>query len=68
MKKNVGPIDRIVRIIIGAALIGGGLFRGMWLAVIIGSLVLVTGLLGWCGMYTVLGMNTCPTAKPGEKK
>ena len=26
----------------------------------VGAVPLLTGLLGWCGLYTLLGLNTCP--------
>jgi len=68
MKRNVGSIDRVVRILIGSALIGAGLFKGMWWAVAVGALIAVTGLIGWCGIYTVLGLHTCPTGRTGDKK
>lgn len=63
MNANVGTLDRIVRIIIGLALISQ-VFVGLhtlwgW----IGVLPLATGLMGWCGLYTVLGIRTCPLRK-----
>lgn len=57
--KNVGQFDRILRIILGLGLISlvfvGPQTAWGW----IGVLPLVTGLVGWCGLYTVLGVNTC---------
>jgi len=57
--RNVGGIDRILRVIIGLALISlvfvGPQTPWGW----IGVLPLLTGLVGWCGLYTVLGLNTC---------
>ncbi|MCW2284660.1 hypothetical protein M2323_002547 [Rhodoblastus acidophilus] len=57
--RNVGQLDRLVRIIIGLALISlvfvGPQTAWGW----IGVLPLITGLVGWCGLYTVLGLNTC---------
>jgi hypothetical protein len=29
----------------------------------VGVVPLLTGLLGWCGLYTLLGLNTCPMKK-----
>ncbi|KFE34986.1 YgaP family membrane protein [Thioclava atlantica] len=61
-KRNVGGIDRIVRIVVGLGLILGyflnpeGAYSWLyWLGVI----PLATGLLGTCGLYTLLGINTC---------
>lgn len=60
MKTNEGGIDRVVRIIAGVVLLGlmamGTIGWWGWLGII----PLATGLIGWCPLYTVLGMNTCP--------
>jgi len=57
-KRNAGKIDRIVRVIVGAVLIGN-VFTGLqtpigWLGVIL----VVTGLFGICPVYSILGINT----------
>jgi len=61
MKANVGGIDRVLRILVGAALI-------LWAAVLggpvwawIGVVPLATGLIKFCPLYPILGMNTCGT-------
>ena len=60
MKTNEGGIDRILRILAGLVLIGLAYTGtvGMW--GYIGVVPLATGLIGWCPVYTMLGMNTCP--------
>lgn len=66
MKANEGGLDRILRIVIGAALLVGVFFGanfGMgWLNPWgwIGIVPLVTGLIGWCPAYAILGIKTCP--------
>jgi hypothetical protein len=59
MKSNVGGIDRILRITVGLVLIGlaatGTVGWWGWL----GAVPLVTGLVGWCPPYALLGFNTC---------
>ena len=61
MKKNVGGIERVIRIIVGLALISlvfiGPQSAWGW----IGVVPLATGLLGWCPPYSLLGINTCKT-------
>ncbi len=61
MGKNVGDIDRILRIGIGLILIvmelGGISPISPWGW--IGVVPLVTGLIGWCPPYAILGMSTC---------
>jgi len=62
MKINVGSIDRIVRIVLGLALIGWALTGGpVWAW--IGIVPLATGVLGLCLLYSVLGISTCPLRK-----
>ncbi|MDX1781679.1 MAG: DUF2892 domain-containing protein [Thalassovita sp.] len=61
--KNVGTIDKVLRIIIGALLIIGGLMGSgvwMWIGVIVGVILLVTGLMGSCPIYSATGMRTNP--------
>lgn len=63
MTRNVGSIDRILRITIGAALVlaaaTGTLGMWAWLGVV----PLLTGLTGWCPPYALLGFNTCAMKK-----
>lgn len=60
MTVNVGSTDRIIRIVVGVALIGWALMGGPTWAWI-GVLPLATGLLRVCPAYSILGMNTCGT-------
>ena len=62
MKANVGGIDKVVRIVVGIALIAWALLGGpawAW----IGVLPLATGVVNWCPAYSLFGMNTCPLKK-----
>jgi len=63
MKKNEGPVDRAIRIILGIVLLALGIFvlTAIWqiLAIVIGAIFLITGLTGFCALYTVFGINTC---------
>ena len=63
MKKNVGGIDKIVRIVAGAGLIGATVAGMLPVWGYIGIVPLATGLTGWCPAYTLFGMNTCPLNK-----
>jgi hypothetical protein len=62
-KTNVGGIDRILRIVIGAALLAGFALNPdaayRW-AYLIGIIPLATGLLSTCPLYSILGISTCP--------
>ena len=65
MSTNVGGIDKILRIAAGAGLVGLTLAGVIGVWGWIGVVPLATGLLGWCPLYTVLGIKTCPAS--GEK-
>lgn len=56
--KNIGSTDRIIRIVIGIILISLVFIGPQTLWGWIGLIPLATGLLGWCGLYTLLGINT----------
>lgn len=57
MKLNVGGIDRILRIVVGLALVAWAVLGGpVWAW--IGIVPLVTGAIGFCPIYPILGMST----------
>lgn len=65
MKKNVGTTDQIVRVIIAAVAVGLIITKtltGTWAIVagIVGAAMLLTAVSGFCGLYKVFGMSTCP--------
>lgn len=61
MKHNVGGIDRILRIVVGLALIGWGLYAQNWWGAI-GIIPLFTGAIGWCPAYLPFGLNSSKEA------
>lgn len=61
MTKNVGGIDKIIRIVLGLVLIALAATGTVGLWGWIGIVPLATGLLGWCPPYAMLGFNTCKT-------
>ena len=65
MTKNVGGVDRTLRIVVGLALIAAAATGTIGLWGYIGVVPLVTGLFRFCPLYSVVGMNTCPVAKKG---
>lgn len=72
MRCNAGSTDRLVRAVIGIILLAAGLFGGLSGALAIvadvaGAVLLLTGLVGFCPLYTLFGINTCGTQK-GESK
>lgn len=68
LKQNVGTIDRVVRLIIAvvlAALLLGGKFTGVTAIVlwIVAIIALITGTIGFCSLYTLLGITTITKKK-----
>jgi hypothetical protein len=66
LKKNVGGIDRVLRIVVGVALLAAFFalpeMTGRWF-LLIGIVPLATGLMSSCPLYSVLGVSTCPMQK-----
>lgn len=65
MQRNEGNVDRIIRVVVAvvafavAALVGFGSVLGIVLAVV-GVVMLVTAAVGFCPLYRVFGLSTCP--------
>lgn len=59
MPRNVGTVDRIIRLIVGIGLVSlvfvGPQTPWGW----IGLVLIGTAVLGWCPPYSLLGINTC---------
>lgn len=73
LRRNVGGLDRAVRLVLGALLLPIGLFplggaEGSALGVItalVGFIGLATGITGFCPSYVPLGISTAqPRPKP----
>ena len=60
MKFNVGGIDRLLRIVVGALLIVLAAMGTIGVWGYIGVVLLGTGLVRFCPVYPLLGLNTCP--------
>ncbi len=62
MKANVGGIDKILRIVLGLALVAWAVLGGpVWAW--IGIVPLGTGLVGFCPLYPLIGISTCTAKK-----
>ena len=63
MTKNVGGIDKILRIAVGLLLIALAATGQIGLWGWIGVVPLATGLSGWCPAYLPFGLSTCKMKK-----
>ncbi len=59
MKKNIGKVERIIRIVAGIGVLALAFVgpRTPW--AYLGIVPLATGLIGWCPPYALLGVSTC---------
>ena len=60
--QNESTIDRIIRVVVGlfALVIGATMLTGLpqTIAYGIGGVGIVTGIIGYCGLYALLGIST----------
>ena len=67
MTRNEGTMDRILRVTLGVALLlvvsfGTVATPWSWILGVAGAAMLVTGALGFCGVYALFGVRTCRTS------
>lgn len=58
MTQNVGGVDRVARLLVGAAIIGIGIYFGSWWGVV-GVVPILTAAIGWCPAYLPFGISSC---------
>lgn len=68
MKPNMGTADRIIRLLLAAVfayLYFSGTVSGTLglVLVILGAVFVLTSLISFCPLYTLVGFNTCPAKK-----
>jgi len=63
MQKNEGNLDRALRVGAGLILIGMAATNVVGLWGYIGIVPLVTGVVGVCPLYSLLGIRTCPVGR-----
>ena len=67
MKANVGGVDKILRIVVGLGLLSLTLIlegNARWWG-LVGLVPLLTGVVNFCPLYALLGLNTCPVKSKG---
>ena len=64
MKKNMGSADRIIRLLVVAALVAlyaTGTITGLWgtIALVASGIFTITSVIGFCPIYALIGVKTC---------
>ena len=67
MQANVGSTDRIIRFILGAAIIVIGFYFKSWWGVV-GIVPIITGLVNFCPFYSLMGVSTKTKVKTEKLK
>ncbi|MFN8146737.1 MAG: DUF2892 domain-containing protein [Candidatus Nanopelagicales bacterium] len=65
MKRNESSLDRVIRVVIAAAAVGGAVLVGASSIVgivllVVAAVMLVTAAIGWCPLYSLFGISSCP--------
>jgi len=63
MKKNIGGIERIIRVIAGLGVLALVFVGPETKWGYLGIVLIATGLIGWCPPYQLLGISTCKSCK-----
>jgi hypothetical protein len=62
MNRNIGSIDRVVRVLIGLAALSLMFVGPKTLWGLLGLVPLLTAMVGWCPPYAVFGISTCKSS------
>lgn len=73
MKRNEGSIDRILRVVLAVAAVAGAAaigFTSVWgIVLLVVAVVLgVTAAVGFCPLYAVFGLSTCPVGTKAQDR
>jgi hypothetical protein len=60
---NAGTLDRTLRVTLGVGLLSLTVVGPHTLLGLVGIVPLVTGLIGFCPLYRLVGVNTCPVKR-----
>jgi hypothetical protein len=68
MQRNMGTLDRVLRLAAGAIILGfyGALDPPLRYVTLLGLIPVGTALTGRCPLYAALGIRTCPAPPPGN--
>jgi hypothetical protein len=60
MEKNIGTVDRLMRLFIGILLLAFAWWQSSWIALALALFTFYEAFASWCLFYQILGKNTCP--------
>ena len=66
MNNNVGSVDRLVRVVVGIAMVAAGVYYRSWWGAV-GAVPLLTAAVGSCPVYSLLGLSTCPVKRAAAR-
>ena len=59
LNRNEGTLDRALRVVVGLAILSLAFFGPKSPIAYIGLIPLLTGIVGYCPLYHLIGVNTC---------
>lgn len=63
MTRNVGTVDRVIRLVAGLAILSLVFVGPRTLWGLVGLVPLLTAVVGWCPPYAIFGINTCSSSR-----
>lgn len=63
MKKNIGSVDRILRVVVGVGLLSLTVVGPKTLWGLVGIIPLMTATFSFCPLYTIFKISSCPLEK-----
>jgi hypothetical protein len=64
--RNIGFKDRFIRFILACFILAYAYLESSWIATILGLFIFYETIAGWCLLYQLLGLNSCPIS-PHQK-
>jgi hypothetical protein len=61
--RNEGTIDRTIRVALGILILSLTVFGPKTMLGLVGLVPLLTGIVGFCPLYRVVGVSTCPVPR-----
>jgi hypothetical protein len=63
IRNNIGAIDRVIRVVVGLAVLSLVVAGPHTLWGLLGLVPLLTAAVGWCPPYAMLGISTCRSSR-----